>query len=280
MTERTAWFSRAQEAAERLAARWELTLDSPFPQHGNVALVSPCVWRDAAAVLKIIRSDPDSKGEATALRTWNGRGAIRIFRSETVDGRTEALLLERCLPGSPLYELPEPERDEVVAMLAHTLHGVELADEVPRTLFDVCEEWAQLAEARTSSSGLDLALLEQGIALYRELAHDATELVLLHADLHAGNVLRAERSWLAIDPRPCVGDPTFDVLQHARSCKRLRTNPTQLVDRLAKVFQVDRDRLRAWLFAYCAVHSTTWHPLSPVAAELAPVATHPTPRRS
>ena len=39
--------------------------------------------------------------------------------------------------------------------------------------------------------------------------------MLLHTDLHAGNVLAAEREpWLAIDPKPYVGDPAYDVTQH------------------------------------------------------------------
>ena len=39
--------------------------------------------------------------------------------------------------------------------------------------------------------------------------------MLLHTDLHAGNVLAAKREpWLAIDPKPYVGDPVYDVTQH------------------------------------------------------------------
>jgi streptomycin 6-kinase len=37
----------------------------------------------------------------------------------------------------------------------------------------------------------------------------------LHADLHADNVLAAQREpWLAIDPKLYVGDPAYDVTQH------------------------------------------------------------------
>lgn len=51
--------------------------------------------------------------------------------------------------------------------------------------------------------------------------------VLLCTDLHAGNVLAAEREpWLIIDPKPHVGDPTFDTLQHLLNCdERLRNDP-------------------------------------------------------
>ncbi len=55
--------------------------------------------------------------------------------------------------------------------------------------------------------------------------------MLLATDLHAGNVLRAEREpWLVIDPKPFVGDPTYDALQHMLNCDdRLRADPVGLV---------------------------------------------------
>ena len=34
--------------------------------------------------------------------------------------------------------------------------------------------------------------------------------MLLHGDLNPTNVLRSDRGWLAIDPKPMVGDPAFD----------------------------------------------------------------------
>ena len=39
-------------------------------------------------------------------------------------------------------------------------------------------------------------------------------------DLHAGNVVRAEREpWLVIDPKPFVGDPAYDATQHLLNCR-------------------------------------------------------------
>ena len=38
--------------------------------------------------------------------------------------------------------------------------------------------------------------------------------VLLHGDFHPGNVLSAQREpWLAIDCKPVVGDPAYDLAQ-------------------------------------------------------------------
>jgi streptomycin 6-kinase len=59
--------------------------------------------------------------------------------------------------------------------------------------------------------------------------------MLLATDLHAGNVLRAEREpWLVIDPKPFVGDPAYDATQHLFNCgARLRADPEGTISRFA-----------------------------------------------
>ena len=78
---------------------------------------------------------------------------------------------------------------------------------------------------------LDPGLIRAGIELFRSLPASAERHVLLCTDLHSGNVLAAEREpWLVIDPKPYVGDPTYDVLQHLMNClDRLRADPDTLV---------------------------------------------------
>ncbi|MGD2069627.1 MAG: aminoglycoside phosphotransferase family protein, partial [Gemmatimonadota bacterium] len=45
----------------------------------------------------------------------------------------------------------------------------------------------------------------------RDLVASTAETVLLHGDLHHGNVLRSGREgWLAVDPKGFVGDPAFE----------------------------------------------------------------------
>jgi hypothetical protein len=58
-------------------------------------------------------------------------------------------------------------------------------------------------------------------------------------------VLAAEREpWLVIDPKPYVGDLTYDVLQHMLNCdKRLRADPGDFVARMADLASLDAGRL-------------------------------------
>ncbi len=58
------------------------------------------------------------------------------------------------------------------------------------------------------------------------------------------------KPWLVIDPKPHVGDPTYDPLQHMLNWQdRLAAAPAEFVRRMAGLLHVDAGRLRLWLFA-------------------------------
>ncbi len=119
---------------------------------------------------------------------------------------------------------------------------------------------------------LDPGLVRAGIDLFRSLPCDAPTSTLLCTDLHPGNILAAQREpWLMIDPKPYVGDPTYDALQHLLNFpERLATDPTAFSDRMAALLDLDAARLRLWLFARCVQESADDPSLAAVAATLAP----------
>lgn len=119
---------------------------------------------------------------------------------------------------------------------------------------------------------VDPGLARDGIALFRTLPGDTDRHVMLCTDLHAGNVLAAEREpWLVIDPKPYVGDPTYDVLQHLLNCRdRLRANPVGMARRMSDLAGLDPDRVQLWLFARCVQESLHWPDLGEVARRIAP----------
>jgi streptomycin 6-kinase len=96
--------------------------------------------------------------------------------------------------------------------------------------------------------------------------------VLLCTDLHAGNVLAAEREpWLVIDAKPYIGDPAYDALQHMLNCDaRLHADPHGLARRMAELLGLETERLLLWLFARCVQESVDWPQVAEVARRLAP----------
>jgi streptomycin 6-kinase len=142
-----------------------------------------------------------------------------------------------------------------------------------RSLQEMCDAWAEEFEQhqREGLVDLDPGLARDGIALFRALPATAERHVVLCTDLHAENVLAAQREpWLVIDPNPYVGDPTYDVLQHMLDCdERLRGDARGL--RMADLLDLDRERLLLWLFARCVQESPGWPRVADVARAVAPV---------
>jgi streptomycin 6-kinase len=202
-----------------------------------------------------------------------GDGAVIVHASDEFDD-TVALLLERCAPGTSLAVLPEPAQDVVLAGLLRRLWRAPARGHEFRSLQEMCDSWADEFECKVAAGlvGLDRGLVREGTTLFRTLPGSSTQAVLLCTDLHAENVLAAQREpWLVIDPKPYVGDPTYDALQHALNCdQRLQEDPRGFVRRLADLLELDAKRLELWLFARCVVESADWPGLAQVAVELAP----------
>src|SRR4029077_21089265 len=116
-----------------------------------------------------------------------------------------------------------------------------------------------LETLRDAEQWPDAGLVREGLSLFEELPRTAPQPVVLATDLHAGNVLRAQREpWLMIDPKPFAGDPAYDVVQHLLNCEhRLQADPDSLIHRVADLAQVNADRVRMWLFARAAAEPRT-----------------------
>lgn len=269
-----AWASRLPDLVAMLADRWSLQLGEPYEPGGHCSWVAPARGRDGEdLVLKLGWRHPDTEHEADALRAWAGSGSVLLHAAETFDS-TSALLLERCIPGDPLSTLPEPEQDVVVAGLLRRLWAQPVDPQPFRPLGQMCEDWAAEFEEElaASSEPVDPGLAREAMTLFRELPGSAADTVLLCTDLHAGNVLVAEREpWLAVDPNPYVGDPAYDALQHMLNCtERLHEDPVAFAGRMAALLELDPERLRLWLFARCVQECLGEPELSEIAVRIAP----------
>src|SRR5204862_81722 len=146
----------------------------------------------------------------------------------------------------------------------------------------MCDRWAgefdrDYAAARARGEDqLDPAVARAGIELFRQLPGTVQRPALLCTDLHHDNVLAAAREpWLAIDPKPYVGDPAYDTLQHMLNFPgRLAADPAGLARRMAGLLDLDADRVRLWLFARCVQESVCEPNLRTGADGAAEIGTH------
>lgn len=234
---------------EHLGDRWSLMIGTPF--EAECSWVAPVTRADGSrAVLKLGMPHMEAEHEIDGLRFWNGDPTVRLFEA---DDERCAMLLEQCVPGSSLRELPESEQDVVIAGLLRRMWRVAPVGSRFRPLSAMTELWSEETLA-AADDWSDAGLVRQGLDTFRELAHSASSDVLLATDLHAGNVLRARREpWLVIDPKPFIGDPAYDATQHLRNClARLRSDPFETIRRFADLLAVDRERVHLWMFARAA----------------------------
>lgn len=211
-----AWLARLPRLVAELAGEWRLCVGEPFETH--IAWVAPVRTADGAeAVLKVSFPEAESEHEPDALAWWAGRGAAGLLAA---DAARAALLVERLDPGTQLWSVGDDEEAKRIA--AGVLRELHARPAPPEP--------------------------------FRPLAAEAPPQVVLHQDLHGGNVLLdAERGWLAVDPKPLAGDPAFDaasLLRDRRSWLLREPHPERLVARrldvLAAELGHDRERLGAW----------------------------------
>ncbi|MFF8785906.1 aminoglycoside phosphotransferase family protein [Streptomyces sp. NPDC015125] len=261
-----AWLDRLPGIVRGIEERWELRLGAPF-HGGSCSWVAPAEQPGGgSAVLKVTWPHREADGEAPALRAWDGSGAVRLLRRSREEG---ALLIERCRPGIPLGEsaLPSAERLDLAAGLLRELWAAPPPPDGELERVDlVCAEWADILQERMLRlrPGYDPGLVALGADLLRTLPATAAREVVVHGDFNPGNVLAAERRpWLAIDPKPMVGDPAYDpwplltqldvpfALPDPRRALRMR------YAQVADVLGEDPGRLLAWSVAR-AVESALW----------------------
>ena len=244
-----AWLESLPSRVDELVRRWDLELE-PSSWAGYCALVLPVVRPDGErCVLKVQWPHEEAEHEADALRAYDGDGAVRVLDA---DDEHNAMLLERCVPGGLAWDAGD--REVVVEVCAGVMTRLwrPVADDAPFNRRALTGERSEKIRRRFVEFGrpFDASLAEAGAAMFDELAASASQSALLHGDFHPYNVLGAEREpWLAIDPKPLVGDPAFDCAQLLLNFVGHGWPAAWSIASLADVAGVDRDRAWGWTFA-------------------------------
>ncbi len=254
------WRDALPARAVEIARDWRLTLGTALPGSTQGLVHAARLSDGTEAVLKLEKPGQGVEAQAAALATWNGEGAVRLLR---VDAARGALLRERLAPGTPLTVLCETGRDDAatgaLAGLMRRLHRPVPAD----GLFADAHGWIRAIEA-CRDPRLDPALRDRALGLYRALNASAPPPVLLHGDLHHGNVLRDGAGWRAIDPFGAIGEPAFDTgtllsnpvswLPHQLDLGAIQHRRVAI---LAERLGESRGRIAAWGFVV-GVLKTVW----------------------
>ena len=145
-------------------------------------------------MLKIAREEEERRGGAL-MAWWDGDGAAKVLARHG-----EALLLERATGARSLTEMVATGRDDeasrILCDVALRLHAPRPGP--PPELVPLTRWFEALAPAARTHGGL----LARADSAAQALLADPRDVVVLHGDIHHGNVLDGgDRGWLAIDPK-------------------------------------------------------------------------------
>jgi streptomycin 6-kinase len=237
------------------AAQWSLQLGTPFDAH--ISYVTPATLPNGgSAVLKINFPEEESEREADGLEHWDGDGAARLLAQ---DPTRRALLLERLEPGTQLWAMADEEKaNSIAARVLRRLWRPPPGNHRFRLLSEMAARWERTIPERWERQGkpFEVELLE-----WMKIDPRPKEQFVLHQDFHGGNVLLSERDWLAIDPKPLVGEREFDTASLVRDRRpelmKDEDAPARIgrrLDQLSAELGLDRERMRHWAI----VHTIAW----------------------
>jgi streptomycin 6-kinase len=251
-----AWCSALPEMVKLHCQRWHLELDGAMSGNTSRVFIGR-QYGNRGVVLKLTPDRAIANEEAIALRAWAATPhAVDLLDADLQAG---ALLLELIEPGTKVSDEPEvPSVNEVAELLTGLREAAGYDDGQLPTLAQGMEAMFSrigglLSDPQVSSL-VAPQVLDDGYQRARELATNGPT-GLLHGDLHLSNILRAEptRGLVAIDPRPGVGDPTFDAIDWTLDRATSIDEVHERIDRLGKLVPgLDPDRLWGWCQATAA----------------------------
>lgn len=248
------WLDSLPSRVDQLIDGWTLAADGPL-LNGHCSIVVPVVSPDhGPCVLKVQWPHEEAEHEPDALLAYDGDGAARLLER---DVEHNALLIERCVPGTLAWEA-----DDVLAVCAEVMQRLwrPVTGDAPFDRHALAGGRAEKIRRRFVESGrpFDASLAAAGADMFDSLSSSAPRSVLVHGDFHPFNVLRAQREpWLAIDPKPLVGDPAFDCAQLVLNLWGRDWPMPATIPALADAIGVDAERVWGWAFAR-TVEEITW----------------------
>ncbi len=242
------WMAQLPILLDELGKLWGLELLYALTG-STVSLVVAAKRERQPVILKLQWPHPECEFEGDALNHWDGNGAITLLEH---DRDRNALLLEPCFPGKTLSQCRNADHMGVMINLLPKLWTP--AGSPFQTLSRESTIWAANMQQQWLVAGkpCEQKLIDAALDAIANLRNTQSEQVLLHQDLHGDNVLASIRGgWLAIDPKPLIGERAFALSPIIRSFEFGANKKDVLyrLDRLSSELNLDRERARGWALA-------------------------------
>jgi streptomycin 6-kinase len=210
---KAAWDTASTEIVVTMLDRWHLTAVRALGG-GFASSTFEVVQADGTpAVLKVGFPHTEAIWEAVALEAMGDGLAPRVIKQ---DQWTWSMLLSEVLPGAPVTDIAVDDALAIGASLMVRMRDCSIPTGLPTVDTEVREFiGSAIARRGREASRLEALratdLVDAAFELASDLLETPVEYSLVHGDLNPTNIIRCgDGQWLAIDPKPMVGDPAYD----------------------------------------------------------------------
>ncbi len=248
------WLQNLYKIISKIAEKHSLSNLTPLSDLSYNYLMSG-IKDDKHIVIKLGLGIDGLKQEAAALKAFSRfGGTINVKLAE--DG---LLILEKVTPGNSLKEYFLERDNEAISIAVKVMkklhkapvsiiHRLKSGDSFPRI-----KEW--LKPLNNNYDEIPPHYLEKARYARKHLLLDSMDKVLLHGDLHHGNILYNGSEWVAIDPKGVIGEQAYEVAAFIRNPidEVLALNdPVRLtinrIIRFGDLLRLPRFRILDWCF--------------------------------
>lgn len=233
---------------------WGLTPDGEAITAGaSSSLILP-VRRDGAPAILKVAVDAEEKRGGAVMAYYAGGGAAEVLAHDD-----QAVLLERLDGPRSLVEMAHGGEDEAACrILCETAARLQAPrpGPLPQALIHL-EPWFAALWPRAEADG---GFFAKAARIARELLARDQAHVVLHGDIHHGNVLDGgDRGWGAIDPKGLIGPRGYDYANmicnpDAHTARRHFNRRLEIVSQMS---EQSREDVLKWLAAYTGL-SASW----------------------
>jgi streptomycin 6-kinase len=229
--------------------RWRLVPDGEAVSTSTSRLL-PVRAGSVPAILKIALHEEEKRGNALMI-WWAGRGSAPVLAH---DGDT--ILMPRAEGGISLAELARNGRDdEASRIMCVVLDQLHVPGDRPVPHLVELAHWFASLHAVSQSLG---GIFRLSASTASSLLENPREVVVLHGDMHHGNVLNfGTRGWLAIDPKGLIGERYFDYANiFCNPDCELAIAPGRIakqVKAIAEAAHLEPTRLLSWVLAWAGL---------------------------
>lgn len=247
------WLQQLPAFLEERANELSLVLHPPFADL-TYHYTCPVRLNDGSnAVLKCTVPNSEFERDVNALLCFNNKTSITVLKHNINQGW---ILIEQCTPGTNLQDTSDEQSIAIITNL--------IANRLSEPSSNHCYEfptvgrWLDRLDKPIANTLLDKHV-KNCQHIKQDLLADQFTPLLLHGDLHHGNVLSAQREpYLMIDPKGVVGEALYELtpmmynpitdLVNMSSDTALRKRLQRRLDIILDNITIDNKRLWYWCY--------------------------------